>query len=471
MGIEPTNTSLIWILCGLAAFFTSRIALLSLLIFASAFQANSVFGLVYNEVNFPIIPYYWVGILIFVRLLLDLLAGRLSRVPPGLGLATLSFVLLGFYALISIIVLPFIFGGLPVYDPRGGIDEQYMNPSTLKFSLSMIGQTVLLWLNILILFWSAVYPKKHTETGKLLKWLQWSIAFTVGIALWQFVARYLDVPFPYELFHNVKGWSLGYDQTVEDIQRVSGSFTEPSNLATFLLGFTVFLLALGVSRKTFKGLHVLFMLSLTTLLLTTSTTAYIGLTLVGILIITFHFIVPLIIKGKIDRKKVISIIIGMGLTSAMIIMLATVFWEPVFKIIRVLIVEKGDSGSFVHRLASDFHAIKLFFQTAMLGVGIGGNRPSSFLTWLLSNVGIFGSLLFMIGTWYTAQTAIKSACKEGAHRSDRCSLAVAMMWGLVGTLMAKFIAQPDLNFPSLWIWLILLAFMSSVDKPSERKAL
>lgn len=447
LSVQLTEIGLAWLVLGLLAFFKGRLPLLGALVIASVFQAAMVFKIEYRNYVIPIIPYYWIAILIALRLLIDVASGRIVRMPPALKLAGMAFLFFVMYGTLSILLFPSVFEGIPVYDPRKGIDAQYMNLTPLQFSSSMVGQVMYLWINALTLIFAAMCGSRRGALEKFSRYIIWAGTLVVVLAMLQFLAWIMGIPFPYRLLNNAEGWSLGYMQYLGDVNRINGSFTEPSNLAAFLLGFVAFLLRLWAGGGWRLGALLLF--SLTALLLTTSTTAYVGL---GILL-TLYGLAPAVKRNVFRRENLVAL--GLLLSVLAIGIAGSLMLESVGQVVRAAILEKGVSGSFVHRMAADRRALEIVLETAGFGVGLGGNRPSSFLMWLLSNVGIVGTASFALGMLFTIRAA-RRGCQGIEAVKGRCLLVSAAVWGLVGHLTAKIISQPDLSFPTLWVWLMFL---------------
>jgi hypothetical protein len=130
-------------------------------------------------------------------------------------------------------------------------------------------------------------------------------------------------------------------------------------------------------------------------------------------------------------------------------------------LVNVVLLEKSDGDSFKVRLESDLHSFEILWRTYGLGVGLGSNRPSSFLTFLLSNVGIFGFLLFALFLVTLSRLALHNISRF--NHGSMNNWAVAGAWGLWATIVAKFSAQPDLSFPPMWVWIFFLACICNAD--------
>jgi hypothetical protein len=82
--------------------------------------------------------------------------------------------------------------------------------------------------------------------------------------------------------------------------------------------------------------------------------------------------------------------------SAVPLIFVALFFSGYREVLTVLTVSKGESGSFINRTAADLYSLQLLLQTYGLGVGLGSNRASSLLATLLSNVGIAGTVVFLM---------------------------------------------------------------------------
>ena len=452
MSIHLTGIGVFWVLLGLYSLFQKSMSpLIGALVFASVFQATMVLRIEFRNYIIPIIPYYWIASLVALRAVTEILIGRVVRVSSALKVAGITFFAFVLYGTLSVLISPRLFEGILVYDPRKGIDTQYMNLTPLQFSPSMVGQGMYLWINVLVLIFAAMYGSRRGALEKFSKYIIWAGTLVVILAMLQFLAWIVGISFPYRFIDNAEGWSLGYAQYLGDVKRVNGSFTEPSNLAAFLLGFVSFLIRLWVGEKG-GWLGVLLLFSLVALLLTTSTTAYVGLGFLLSLLVLYGLVAA--VKRSVFRRGNV-VASGLLLSVASIGVVGSLTLEPVGQVVRAAILEKGVSGSFFHRIAADWRALEIVLETAGLGVGLGGNRPSSFLTWLLSNVGIVGTASFILGILLTIRAA-RGGCQGIEAAKRRCLLASASAWGLVVHLTAKIISQPDLSFPTLWIWLAFL---------------
>jgi hypothetical protein len=130
-------------------------------------------------------------------------------------------------------------------------------------------------------------------------------------------------------------------------------------------------------------------------------------------------------------------------------------------LINVVLLQKSDGDSFRVRLESDLQGFEILWHTYGLGVGLGSNRPSSFLTFLLSNLGVLGFLLFVMFLVTLTRLALHNISR--LKQDGMNNWVVAGVWGLWATIVAKIIAQPDLSFSPMWVWIFFLACLCHAD--------
>ncbi len=118
-------------------------------------------------------------------------------------------------------------------------------------------------------------------------------------------------------------------------------------------------------------------------------------------------------------------------------------------------VSKGDTGSFVNRMAADLYGLQLFAETYGLGLGLGSNRASSLITTLLSCVGLAGTLAF--GVFYF---------KLFAKLSEEYAW---LKWAAFAMILNMCIDISDVTFPPLWIP-ILIAIQFSLGKGGSHQS-
>ncbi|HUS06529.1 MAG TPA: hypothetical protein VMZ52_09545 [Bryobacteraceae bacterium] len=233
------------------------------------------------------------------------------------------------------------------------------------------------------------------------------------------------------------------------IRQISGSFSEPSTLAQFMLGAVFgagyWWLRGGAPRRV-KGLAIV---SLATLLATVSSTAYVGLALSGVLLLTY-----LAMSGRL-RGAVVAFVVIAALAAAMLWAVGEQelagFRTLAGNVLDLVLFAKRDSISFHVRWLVDSVALDGFVGTYGLGLGWGSTRGSSLLIHLLGNTGVIG--IFFL-TWFAWN--IRRRLRGGVPPVTGFTVAA-----LCGNLLGGALSVPDINSVTLWL-LVGLAVAASL---------
>jgi len=121
-----------------------------------------------------------------------------------------------------------------------------------------------------------------------------------------------------------------------------------------------------------------------------------------------------------------------------------------------MILEKGETGSGRNRMYANLVAWNAFVDTWGLGVGLGSMYASGVLITTLANVGIPGSIFFIM-FW----TFVLLSCIRSKNNFDK-----AISWGIIGFFLGWVIAVPDLHYPLVWL-LAALAPGSNTNKSHD----
>ena len=163
-----------------------------------------------------------------------------------------------------------------------------------------------------------------------------------------------------------------------------------------------------------------------------------GTALMGLVLVTALGSVVLFVglarRGRVRVRPV--------LVAGMFALLAGALTQvPALLALTIGVVEtKTGSSSFVARGASNERSIGIVVDTLGLGVGLGGNRPSSLPLFVVSCLGVVGAALLI--------TIVVVALRRGVRTRQFTSV-----WALLGGLTAGAVAVPDLSTPLIWVTL------------------
>jgi hypothetical protein len=426
--------------------FTKPRGLLSLLVLTSVFEAGSVFNSSLGNFDLGIPLFHFVEI--FITLHLVLLFFNNGSILPEAGdpRRKLMIPLLWFWgwAFASALVLPHIFAGMPVYEPRGGIDQQYEGLTPLHWSLSNLAQAAYLTLNVSTVLYAVYTVRTRSHIRELIRTLGLAVAIVVIIGVMQQVAIVKGWSFPYELLNNNVGRDQGFSQDLGDFRRISSTFPEPSFAGSFLSAVTIGMIASFLRGRRTWGWFLAAGTACSVLLATTATTGYVAFAvlLCALFIYFSPFRGPLALR-RFLAKGWLMLVVPLLAIAALALWAIPGLWEAAF----TLTADKSEGLSFLHRLSSDLSALTIFGDTWGIGVGLGSNRPSSLLMSFLSSVGIVGTVLFTIFLWRVARAFPGRSAPVGLHLT---------FWSLAALVVSQLIAVPDMNRPVLWTLIILV---------------
>jgi hypothetical protein len=425
--------------------------LISWAIIVSAFQAASVVN-IGGGFAIGVSPYFFVVSLIAMRFAVACLEGRLSFKRGAMALdITRSLLMLAVWGVASAFVLPHLFAGVHVDTPRLGMDPVATTP--LEWSMSNAAQAGYLILNSVFLIYVMWRSTEFCYIDQLASAFVWCGAIASAVGAYQLAAHVLGFPFPAEIFNSNAGWQQLVSQKVAGAWRVSATFNEPSSAGIFFAAWTTYLLFLTMDRRSATGvLWVLFWCGIVMLILTTSTTGYITAFILIALLISRE-LSTLTIKGYINEKLLLTFA-----AIATALCAATLLIPNFHQLLSEILWYKSQSHSGRERHSTILVALDVAAQTFGLGVGLGSNRPSGMLFYILSNVGLPGSVL-IIGLISATRRMFVSAMGAADTSSKIQAYTRSAAWALAMYCVAMCISGADISSPHLWIlWSLVLGF-------------
>ena len=414
----------------------------------SVLQAAAVFN-VGGAFPIGVSPYFFVTILICLRFFPLWLSGQLGFArEESVCLYVRPLLMMVLWGVLSAAVFPVLFSGALVDFPRGGMDAASSVP--LRWTWSNLAQAGYLGLNCVFIIYMLWQSVDGIQIQRCIAAFRWSGAFAAAVGAYQLLAHLTGLPYPASFFNCNLAWAQLTDQSVGGAWRVSATFTEPSAAGAYFAMWTTMLLfsTLSGERTTWSN-WCLLVSGIVMLALTTSATGY----LVGATVLVLLFgklLLNLLVRGVIGYKILLTLAISA------VALIAGLFLLPNFgHVLYEVIWQKSQSRSGRDRGATAFHALYLAIETMGLGVGLGSNRPSGLLFYILSNMGIPGLILFLY-LLYVTRALTAHIPRRIAERFG--SRVQACGWAFAVGLLAALIAGAELTAPVLWVtWGILLA--------------
>jgi hypothetical protein len=330
--------------------------------------------------------------------------------------------------------------------------------SPLGFSPSTFRHSVYLCTCLLCAISLAMCIKGSTtnEFTSLVRWLRITGWAAGAVLLWHSVSLYSDVAFPTEIIQSNPGAvqnPFGYMRPdlgrVIDLRRPSGTFSEPSFAAMFLSGFVGLLLGQFVYGK--RGILTMIEL-LVAVLLVLSTTSTAGLFALGLLGAVFLSTERASIFGrrwKYYWPKLAFLTMSLSLIGGCAMVFSEHLRDKILQSFDLMVVDKlaTDAGK---RGEVELNALRVFWDSYLLGGGLGSNECFTVGGYVLSNTGIVGGMLVGLFGWGILRLTNKTLKINSIPRSEMTDIRslLLFLWGLV---LAGVVGVQLLFQPILWI--------------------
>ena len=273
------------------------------------------------------------------------------------------------------------------------------------------------------------------------------------ISLWQFTANITHIWFPTSFFLSNPGWALLSGESIGTVIRITGPFSEPAALASYLcgtIGATTWMIVNG-DRTVLT--RVAFFLSLGVLLLSTATTGYAALAVMAAGLALYTFVVG----SATLKKRVLMGLTGLGVVVAIAIAAVPAVAPGVaHQAVNVFdaTLSKQQSSSYQDRTSTDIDSLHEAVESYGLGVGWGSNRSSSLIPGLASGVGIWGIAGLL---WFVAR--ILSHVRVAQFRPNIPELKMVIhgcTGAMIGTVVSSALSAPSITTPDFYLLLALL---------------
>jgi hypothetical protein len=404
---------------------------------------------VVNVGSFGLQPGYYMAILLVGRTALEIITHRfilnafvLSRMSALWWFTVAVFAVL-------FIALCFFQGSVDTLPGTYGFKSGLAHP--FRPARENFTQIAYLLLNVTLVYALAHNGARQLSTRLVSAWdtaIVWGLCFSVAVCVWQLASSYSSLPFPVDFFYSNAGYSRADSQTLVGLFRINGPFEEPSTLGYTFTGYLLY--AWGRYRSHPTPLTIgLIAASIFCLLVSTSTTALVGLFLF-LCVVVFD-----IVTGKVAllRRNVafsaghaaVFGLIFIGIVVSGLVLATT--WPAIQIVSQDVLFNKTGSQSFQQRSFADYLAFQIFIQTYGIGVGLGSHKANSLVLTLLSNTGAIGLILFGAFVWTLFWG-------KGVYRNAATSAAAAIrpfQLGLLGLLVIHAIGNPNLSTLTLWL--------------------
>ena len=279
--------------------------------------------------------------------------------------------------------------------------------------------------------------------------LRASATFISAWGLLQMACYYTGLEYPAFLFNNsTSHFADMYDQKAADgVVRIASVATEPSFMAASLMIFGTFgatVIALDPLRRT-KSWIIPVALTLGTVALSTASTGYFGLAVLGLLLAR--------------RRPMFALVMFASMALIGGIWLATV--PTAQDAFYNMTLGKFTEGSYVERSTTIAPAMELFAKQPWFGFGWGADFSYSIVTLMLANAGVVGSLAFVIAIAGTLMASASARKKFGMGNSGLAVYAEAAENALLVYLAESVVSGFRYVVADFWcLWAFAVAIPS-----------
>lgn len=377
INITPFGILFILVICLL---YQKRDILIYLFIVTIPFTSTAVIELNLGDSPFVLSPSLLVGMLILMNSIRNIRYIKINAI----SLALLFIPLVSLCSLLWNYINPIEIMSFDSYTQRN-----YSTSSTPNIS----SFTQFLYL----MFWSYVSiviseKFKTTDKNSILKVINYTTIFVVVWGIAYISLNRLNINFPIKFFNNSSSPFLqGYLQNIDgaNIRRMTSVSSEPSILSMFLAPVIFMNISLIISKYDKISImnYIVVVMGFLGLLLTFSTTAYIGIAsgiLLSILIIYKNI-------AYINQKASIFVI-AMSTIIILILLITSSYYGDY--IINATL-NKSSTASYNARSGTVDAALSAFNSSWIFGAGVGKIIAFSMIVWIIGAMGIIGSIPFI----------------------------------------------------------------------------
>lgn len=354
-------------------------------------------------------------------------------------------VIFAIYVLMGAVLLPRLFAGqtsafIPIR-PEGRIAEVPLFPTS-----GNITQSLYFFMNVLTFFAFSIILR-HSNSLKPIRngfFCLATLLVVFGIIdLGSKVAGIGDVLKP------LRSASYAMLTSVEEsgFFRITGSYAEASAYGAATVYVIAFIFTYW--RATLNSFALMLSIPLLILLmLSTSSTAYVGIGLISIPL--FASILKSTLRGRILKQDLflLSCGIAMILLAIAISLYNPRVLDPFWDLLNSMVLNKASSSSAQERTYWNIRSLQSFSDTGGLGIGLGSSRAASWAVAVISQLGIIGLVLIALMTACIVNKRWLRAAAEIAPDDEPIarSLRAAILATLVTATMSAGSADPGILF-------------------------
>jgi hypothetical protein len=348
------------------------------------------------------------------------------------------------YAVLSAYFMPRLFAGQTlVYSIR---DNLFGYPVPLEPAMSNLTQTIYFVADFVCFLVLCGYGAEAGGRRTLRNAALGCVVLNLAFAVLDFATYSTNTSSLLSFIRNANYAILSND-SFGGLRRVVGSFNEASVFGSVTLGYLAFVGTLWLHGIRPRLTATLSFLSLAAIILSTSSTAYVGLSIflfLAFALLLFRALTKPLTPQMAAFLLGAPLVLGI-LATTLALNVATSSY--ISEMADTIIFNKLASGSGIERSNWNQQAIQVFFDTFGFGAGNGSLRTSSFLLAVLATLGIIGTLffgLFFLGLFGSRRVptddVLEQANREAAKSTCLAFLIAASLSGGYASLGLPFFA-------------------------------
>jgi hypothetical protein len=230
------------------------------------------------------------------------------------------------------------------------------------------------------------------------------------------------------------------DQEIAGLSRMNGIFAEASTFAGYGFIYFVFATELWLRGIDERWTRIASPLMFSALVISTSTTAYIGIAGYLAILVLRQTLFP----ATIPFAKLAAMTAGVLIaTAAVLAVLVTrpEYLKVVDVVYRIMLVNKTESESGLVRLMWARQGIEAFWVSGGIGVGIGSFRSSSLGSAILGSMGLIG-----VATYAAQMLRVIQPFRQSTYvttGNPRIDVGVAAAWTVIAMSIPSFVSAPS----------------------------
>ncbi len=343
--------------------------------------------------------------------------GAVSSSSPGIWL-----LLLTVYGVFSALFLPRLLEGVTetMIVLRSSAGHRIIDLTPLSFSSNNITQTVYAVGGLFCFAFTYAYLKCGGTARDVINAMLVLAVANLIFALLDVITYRTGTAHLFD-FIRTANYALLTGSEKAGFKRISGTFPEASAFAGYTIVLFAFTASLWIDRVRTVATGGIAGLLLLALLLSTSTTALVSLAMVMVFLL-WRALPASYGRRATGRPATIALaLFAVPLCFMLVFVLMPEFAKAVQDFLDETLYSKLNSQSARERMQWNAVAFQVFLDTWGWGAGLGSARASSYALVLLSNVGLIGTVLFLLFVGNTLM--MKSAGGFHEHATMRAARA------------------------------------------------